>query len=88
MEEFGEDLFSTPECRRDDFDRRNSLGGGSIFNAILAPVEPSNTYMISSVTIESYSQLVLRDITLDSWSFYEPVSKYQEETPGTVMDDS
>ena len=66
IEEFGEDLFATPEGRRDDFDRRNSLGGGSIFNAILAPVEASNTYMISSVTRESYSQVVLRDITLDS----------------------
>lgn len=66
FEDIGEDFLATPEERRDDLDRRNSLGGGSIFNAILAPLEPSNTYMISSVTRESYSHVVLRDITLDS----------------------
>ena len=66
MEEFGEDLFMSPESRRVEYDRRNSLGGGSIFNAILAPVEASNTYMISSVTRESYSHVVLREITLES----------------------
>lgn len=63
---FEDDFFTTPEERRDDFDRRNSLGGGSIFSAILAPVEPSNTYMISSVTRETYAGVVLKDITLDS----------------------
>jgi len=42
------------------------LGRGSIFNAILAPVEASDTYMISSVTRGSYLQVPLRDITLDS----------------------
>jgi len=66
FEEFGEDMFMTPEARHEEYDRRNSLGGGSIFNAILAPVEASNTYMISSVTRESYSQVLLREITLDS----------------------
>ena len=66
MDEFGDDFWATPEERRDDFDRRNSLGGGSIFSAILAPVEPSNTYMISSVTRETYAGVVLKDITLDS----------------------
>jgi len=66
IEEFAGDVFTTPEERRDEYDRRNSLGGGSIFNAILAPVEASNTYMISSVTRESYSQVVLKDISLDS----------------------
>ena len=66
FEEFGEDMFMTPEARHEEYDRRNSLGGGSIFNAILAPVEANNTYMISSVTRESYSQVLLREITLDS----------------------
>jgi len=66
MEDFGNDFWSSPEGRRDDFDRRNSLGGGSIFSAILAPAEASNTYMISSVTRETYAGVVLRDITLDS----------------------
>jgi len=66
MKDFGEVIFATPEARRDEFDRRNSLGGGSVFNAILAPPETSSTYMISSVTRESYSQVLLKDITLDS----------------------
>ena len=66
MDEFGDDLFATPEGRREEYDRRVSLGGGSIFNAILAPAEASNTYMISSVTRGCYSQVLLRDISLDS----------------------
>ena len=66
MEDFGEDLFTSPEEKRDDMERRNSLGGGSVFNAILAPVESTNTYMISSVTRESYLQVVLKEISLES----------------------
>jgi len=56
----------TTEVQHEDLDQRNSLGGDSIFSAILQPVEPSNTYMISSVARETYSGVVLKDITLDS----------------------
>jgi len=66
FEEVGEYMFMTPEARHEEYDRRNSLGGGSIFNAILAPDEANNIYMISSGTRESYSQVLLREITLDS----------------------
>jgi len=88
-DEHGKDFFGTPEERREDFDRRNSLEGGSIFSAILAPVEPANTYMISSVKRESYSHLVLRDITLDCVgpSIYEPISQHHTQTPWSSLDD-
>jgi len=43
IDKFGEDLFSTAEARREEFDRRNSFEGGSIFNANLAPAEASRS---------------------------------------------
>jgi len=45
IEEFVEDMFETSDMSREEYDRRNSLGGGSIFRDMLAPAESSNTYM-------------------------------------------